>query len=776
MFHKGGDGKPKGFGFGGFAIKSTTSSGGGSGSSAAASQPLTPASGFAAMSMGMSGSGGYRYGAPGRTVGYHTNLGKRRVRSEEEYFEDDEEDEAEPSNSGGYQPAPGSPGVKGKGKDGSDTDDSEDALDAFMAGLENDIEAEKEETEEKKAKQDKGVRDDIEKEDEMEEYLRYMEENPNAGLIADEEDDVEYDSDGNPIPAEKSKIIDPLPPIDHTDIDYDPFVRNFYVEHEEIKALTAGQVDDLRRTLGIRVSGLDPPKPVSSFAHFGFDENLLGSVRKSEYSQPTPIQAQGIPIAMSGRDIIGIAKTGSGKTAAFLWPMLIHIMDQKELQPGDGPIGLILAPTRELSQQIYQEAKKFGKVYNIKVVCAYGGGSMWEQSKACQEGAEIIVATPGRLIDLVKKKATNLRRVTYLVFDEADRMFDLGFEPQVRSIANHVRPDRQTLLFSATFRKRVEKLARDILADPIRVVQGEVGEANEDVTQYVDVLPSSGPAKWTWLVRRLVQFTSTGSVLIFVTRKANSEELATQLRARDFKLGLLHGDISQMERNDIISAFKRKEFPILVATDVAARGLDIPHIRTVINYDVARDIDTHTHRIGRTGRAGEKGSAYTLITDRDKEFAPLLVRNLEGANQVPPPALLELANQCPWFKKTRFKRGKGKFMGGGQLGVKERPGLGSETATRLQDSTSFSSFRPGVGTGGPGSDRMSTMRQAFAAQFKSCFVEALQEEKKPLTGVILPPVSQRAGQEPQQPIHMQPASAQHASGDSNKKKKRSRWD
>nr|KAG5707656.1 hypothetical protein BaRGS_031038 [Batillaria attramentaria] len=479
---------------------------------------------------------------------------------------------------------------------------------------------------------------------------------------------------------------------------------------------------------------------------------------------------------MSGRDIIGIAKTGSGKTAAFVWPMLIHIMDQKELQPGDGPIGLILAPTRELSQQIYQEAKKFGKVYNMKVVCAYGGGSMWEQSKACQEGAEIIVATPGRLIDLVKKKATNLQRVTYLVFDEADRMFDLGFEPQVRSIADHVRPDRQTLLFSATFRKKVEKLARDILADPIRVVQGEVGEANEDVTQYVEVLPGTGPAKWTWLVRRLVEFTSTGSVLIFVTRKANSEELATQLRARDFKLGLLHGDISQMERNEIISAFKKKEFPILVATDVAARGLDIPHIRTVVNYDVARDIDTHTHRIGRTGRAGEKGSAYTLITDKDKEFAPLLVRNLEGANQTPPPALLELANQCPWFKNTRFKRGKGKFMGGRQLGVKERPGLGSESATRLQDSTSFSSFRPGVGTGGPGSDRLGTMRQAFAAQFKSCFVGAQQEEKKPLTGVILPPVSQKAGEPPQQPIHMRPASAQGSSGESAKKKRKSRWD
>ena len=169
--------------------------------------------------------------------------------------------------------------------------------------------------------------------------------------------------------------------------------------------------------------------------------------------------------------LTGIAKTGSGKTAAFLWPMLIHIADQPELKPGDGPIGLVLCPTRELALQIYAEAKKFGKVFGYNVCCCYGGGSKWEQSKALEEGAEIVVATPGRMIDMVKMKATNLERVTYLVLDEADRMFDMGFEAQVRSICDHVRPDRQTLLFSATFRKKVEKLARHALTDPIRVVQ-----------------------------------------------------------------------------------------------------------------------------------------------------------------------------------------------------------------------------------------------------------------------------------------------------------------
>lgn len=255
-----------------------------------------------------------------------------------------------------------------------------------------------------------------------------MEENPNAGL-ADEGSDVEieYDEDGNPIPPPKKREIDPLPSIDHSEIDYKPFEKNFYAPHEDISSLSRSQVDELHRHLGIRVTGPSPPKPVTSFAHFGFDENLIKIIRKSEFTQPTPIQSQAIPVALSGRDLIGIAKTGSGKTAAFVWPMLVHVMDQPELEPDDGPIALILAPTRELSLQIYNEAKKFGKAYNINVVCCYGGGSKWEQSKALEQGAEVVVATPGRMIDMVKMKATNLRRVTYLVLDEADKMFNMGF-------------------------------------------------------------------------------------------------------------------------------------------------------------------------------------------------------------------------------------------------------------------------------------------------------------------------------------------------------------
>ncbi|KAK3878455.1 hypothetical protein Pcinc_016913 [Petrolisthes cinctipes] len=675
-------------------------------------------------------SGGCGYGQP-----------RKRPRDEDEYFDDEDE-----SFEGAYQPAPGSPGPQRK--DSSDSD--EDPLDAFMAGIEQEVKRTKNKGGVEK-KEIKGVRDDIDEEDDEESYYRYIQENPNAGKQQeDSEDEIEYDEDGNPIAPKKPKYIDPLPPIDHSTIEYSDFTKNFYQEHEDIAALSIIQVHELRTKLGIKVTGFDAPKPVTSFGHFGFDEALMKAIRKSEYTQPTPIQSQSVPIALSGRDAIGIAKTGSGKTAAFIWPMLVHIMDQRELAPGEGPIGLILAPTRELAQQIYTEARRFGKVYNIQVVCAYGGGSKWEQSKALECGAEIVVATPGRMIDMIKMKATNIQRVTTLVLDEADRMFDMGFEPQVRSICDHVRPDRQTLLFSATFKKKVERLARDVLTDPVRVVQGELGEANQDVTQIIRLL-KSGNHKWSWLLQRLVEFMSSGTILIFVTKKANAEELCNNLVNKEFEALLLHGDMSQFERNEVITAFKKKEKPILVATDVAARGLDIPHIRTVINYDVARDIDTHTHRIGRTGRAGEKGTAYTLVTDKDKEFAGHLVRNLEGAAQEVPNELLELAMQSAWFRKSRFKQGKAKALGGRGLGFRERPGLGSNTPTEASGDGGGSSSSVGIGGScddgssgqvaavgpagqaygggdpsmtGPATNRLAAMKAAFHSQYKSQFTAA----------------------------------------------------
>ncbi|XP_054462774.1 ATP-dependent RNA helicase DDX42 [Anoplopoma fimbria] len=712
-WNKGGPGVKRGFGFGGFSL---------AGKKEEPSVPPNPNTSF-----GAPGSSGY---GKGQQLPSFYKIGTKRANFDEEnaYFEDDEE-ESSSNVDLPYIPAENSP-TRQQMQSGGGSDSEDDPLDAFMAEVESQAakDMRKLEEKEKEKKSAKGIRDDIEEEDEQEAYFRYMAENPTAGMTLEEEDEnIDYDSDGNPIAPAAKKIILPLPPIDHSEIDYPPFEKNFYNEHEELSSLNGTQVLELRHKLNLRVSGAAPPKPSTSFAHFNFDEQLMHQIRKSEYTQPTPIQCQGVPIALSGRDMIGIAKTGSGKTAAFIWPMLVHIMDQKELEPGEGPIAIIVCPTRELCQQIHAECKRFGKAYSLRSVAVYGGGSMWEQAKALQEGAEIVVCTPGRLIDHVKKKATSLQRVSYLVFDEADRMFDMGFEYQVRSVASHVRPDRQTLLFSATFRKKIERLARDILVDPIRVVQGDIGEANEDVTQIVEMLHSATD-KWSWLTRRLVEFTSSGSVLIFVTKKSNCEELATNLTQEGYSLGLLHGDMDQSERNKVISDFKKKNLPVLVATDVAARGLDIPSIRTVVNYDVARDIDTHTHRIGRTGRAGEKGVAYTLLTNKDTTFAGDLVRNLEGANQAVSKELMDLAMQNPWFRKSRFKSGKGKKLniGGGGLGYRERPGLGAESSERsgnfLSSTSSFEGYsKP---TSGAMGDRMSAMKQAFQAQYKSHFVAA----------------------------------------------------
>lgn len=286
----------------------------------------------------------------------------------------------------------------------------------------------------------------------------------------------------------------------------------------------------------------------------------------------------------------------------------------------------------------------------------------------------------------------------------------------MRSICNHVRPDRQTLLFSATFKKRIEKLARDVLTDPVRIVQGDLGEANEDVTQHMLVF-SNPQHKWNWLLAKLVQFLSEGSVLIFVTKKADAEQVANNLQLKEYDPVLLHGDMDQADRNRVIMRFKKREVDIMVATDVAARGLDIPHIKTVVNYDIARDIDTHTHRIGRTGRAGEKGTAYTLVTDKDKEFAGHLVRNLEGANQEVPKDLLNLAMQSSWFRKSRFKTGKAKAVnvGGAGLGYRERPSSSGGDSSAVPPNN-HGTPRPSKG---PATDRLSAMRETFRNQYNS---------------------------------------------------------
>ncbi|KAL1497232.1 hypothetical protein ABEB36_008227 [Hypothenemus hampei] len=665
------------------------------------------------------------------TASWGTGSRKRAV-TEDEYFDVDDEEQVPDL---AYIPAPDSPTrLKMDKKNDEEGDDEDDPLDAFMAGIEAQVKKESQpqaSSSQPPQQQQQAIRNDLEEEDDEESYYRYMEENPNAGLLPVEEDgiEIEYDEDGNPIPPDKKKIIDPLPPIDHSQITYEPFQKSFYIEHPEIQMLPKEKVIKLRNTYDLTVTGSNAPKPVASFGHFGFDDKLLKAIVKAGYSSPTPIQAQAVPAAMMGRDILGIAQTGSGKTAAFLWPLLKHVSVQKPVEEGEGPISLVLAPTRELATQIYNEAKKFARIYDLRVICAYGGGAKWEQSKALKEGAEIVVATPGRIIDHVKSGATNLQRVTFLVLDEADRMFELGFEPQVRSVCDHVRPDRQTLLFSATFKKKIEKLAKDALKEPIRISQGITGQANEDVTQYALLLPTQD-AKRDWLFENIVELMSAGSVLIFVTKKLDAEKVARDLLVKEYDCLLLHGDMEQAERNKVITSFKKQEVPLLVATDVAARGLDIPHVRTVINYDLARDIDTHTHRIGRTGRAGAQGTAYTLLTPKDKEFAGHIVKNLEAAKQEVPQEVLDLALQSSWYNKQRYKnKNQPSNIGGVGLGFKE---TSTPAKGYVASSSGVLSQSPATSKG-PVTDRLTAMKEAFKAQYMNQFTASAENPVKPPT-------------------------------------------
>merc|ERR550532_543572 len=277
---------------------------------------------------------------------------------------------------------------------------------------------------------------------------------------------------------------------DWSRVDLPQFQKNFYQVHPQVNALSEQDVQAWRTKHEMLVTGNNVPRPVQNFAQANFPAYILGEIAKAGFENPTPIQSQGWVMAMSGRDMIGIAQTGSGKTLAFLLPAIVHINAQPLLRPGDGPIALIVAPTRELAKQIKVECDKFGYTSQLKNTCVYGGAPKRDQAAILRRGVEILIATPGRLIDFLSSQTTNLYRVTYLVMDEADRMLDMGFEPDIRKIISQIRPDRQTLLWSATWPKAVQKLARDFQKDFVQIQVGDDGlTANTDICQQVVICP-----------------------------------------------------------------------------------------------------------------------------------------------------------------------------------------------------------------------------------------------------------------------------------------------
>uniref|UniRef100_A0A5B6Z9C4 RNA helicase n=1 Tax=Davidia involucrata TaxID=16924 RepID=A0A5B6Z9C4_DAVIN len=476
----------------------------------------------------------------------------------------------------------------------------------------------------------------------------------------------------------------------------------------------------------ITVTGDNVPPPFTSFEATGFPSEILREVHHAGFSAPSPIQAQSWPIALQSRDIVAVAKTGSGKTLGYLIPSFIHLKQHRN-NPQLGPTVLVLSPTRELATQIQDEAVKFGKSSKINCTCLYGGAPKGPQLRELDRGTDIVVATPGRLNDILEMRRVSLHQVSYLVLDEADRMLDMGFEPQIRKIVKEVPARRQTLMYTATWPKEVRKIAADLLVNPVQVNIGNVDElvANKSITQYIEVL--SHMEKHRRLEQILRSQEPGSKIIIFCSTKRMCDQLANNLSRQFGASGAsaIHGDKSQGERDHVLSQFRTGRSPVLVATDVAARGLDVKDIRVVINYDFPTGIEDYVHRIGRTGRAGATGVAYTFFCDQDAKHASDLIKILEGSNQRVPGEIRDMASRGGGMGRSRRQWGSGGRDGGGGggrydsgyggrdggrsgWGILSSSGRGGGRGHDSRDSDGYGcSFDDGHDADGPVNNRMS---------------------------------------------------------------------
>jgi ATP-dependent RNA helicase RhlE len=349
-----------------------------------------------------------------------------------------------------------------------------------------------------------------------------------------------------------------------------------------------------------------------SFTQFDFHAKIAAGIKACNYETPTPIQEKAIPAILNGRDIMGLAQTGTGKTAAFVLPIL-----QRMLKGPRGKVRtLIVAPTRELAEQIHSDISKLARQTGIRSIAVYGGVGKLPQIKKIRAGVEIVVACPGRLLDHLRDRTFNLTKVEHLVLDEADHMFDMGFLPDIRRILKYLPGGQQTLLFSATMPGEIRHLAEEILDNPVRV---QIAHSRPTAT-VSQVLYSVEQAGKTSLLKDIMSKTDMAATLIFTRTKHRAESLARQLHRAGYAATSLQGNLSQQKRQKALNGFKRGEFKVLVATDIAARGIDVSGISHVINYDVPDTVDAFTHRIGRTGRASRTGEAFTFASRDDRKI------------------------------------------------------------------------------------------------------------------------------------------------------------
>ncbi|CDY53786.1 BnaC04g44100D [Brassica napus] len=409
-----------------------------------------------------------------------------------------------------------------------------------------------------------------------------------------------------------------------------------------------------REDFNISYKGSKIPRPMRSWEETG-------------YKKPSPIQMAAIPLGLQQRDVIGIAETGSGKTAAFVLPMLAYISrlpPMSEENETEGPYAVVMAPTRELAQQIEEETVKFAHYLGFRVTSIVGGQSIEEQGLKITQGCEIVIATPGRLIDCLERRYAVLNQCNYVVLDEADRMIDMGFEPQVAGVldampSSNLKPEneeeeldekkiyRTTYMFSATMPPGVERLARKYLRNPVVVTIGTAGKATDLISQHVIMMKES---EKFFRLQKLLDELSDKTAIVFVNTKKNCDSIAKNLDKAGYRVTTLHGGKSQEQREISLEGFRAKRYNVLVATDVVGRGIDIPDVAHVINYDMPKHIEMYTHRIGRTGRAGKSGVATSFLTLHDTDVFYDLKQMLVQSNSAVPP---ELARH----EASRFKPG-----------------------------------------------------------------------------------------------------------------------
>ncbi|XP_049377598.1 DEAD-box ATP-dependent RNA helicase 5 [Solanum stenotomum] len=418
-----------------------------------------------------------------------------------------------------------------------------------------------------------------------------------------------------------------------------------------------GEVKESSTNVVVTGKGADQSKykALEKFVDAGLPSEVLECCKNFE--KPSPIQSHSWPFLLDGRDFIGIARTGSGKTLAFGIPAIMHIMSKRKSKKSKNPVCLVLSPTRELAQQISDVLCEAGKPTGVQSVCLYGGVDKHHQKASLRSGVDIVIGTPGRLQDLMEMGACNLKEVSFVVLDEADRMLDLGFEPAVRAILSQTCSVRQMVMFSATWPPEVHQLAQEFMdPNPIKVVVGsEDLAANHDVMQIVEVLEDRARDERLQCLLEKYHKSRRNRVLVFVLYKKEASRVEMMLQKRGWKVVSISGDKQQHARTKALSLFKDGSCPLLIATDVAARGLDIPDVEVVINYSFPLTTEDYVHRIGRTGRAGKKGVAHTFFTKDNKGLSGELINVLREAGQTVPAALLNFG--------THVKKKESKLYG-----------------------------------------------------------------------------------------------------------------